>query len=243
MKLVKTLKLNYGNLALEAWEKECKEIEAKNQELLASAPIIEVLGWEVRELIAIYEEVDGKWVNSGRKRLSDTINEVISHRDAWVLGLSISDLPQEGEAIIKNYSVKRSLFKKQEDVVTTPLPEKPQVKPLTSDNACEEIKVVNPLLKIPSYYLRDWGRTEGGYEWHWVFFDKVLKFEFFNRDLGEDGSIKVHRRWFRKETYKVFPDRLEVWEEEIFKDRFPYNRGVGDIGDVGLGSWSDKGYF
>ena len=243
MKLVKTICLNYGNHALEAWENACKEIKKKNQELLESAPVVEIEGWETRELIAVYEEIDNKWVNSGKKRLSDTINMITTHKEAWVLGLNLCDLPQEGEAVVSNFLVKKAVFKKQQEVELLTLPEKPSCALLTSDNACEEMKKVNNLLSIPSYYLRDWGRIEGGFEWNWVFDTKVLKFEFFDRDLGEDGYITVHRRWFRKETYRVFPDRLEVWEEEIFKDRFPYDRGVGDIRDAGVGSWSDKGYF
>jgi hypothetical protein len=231
MKLTKTIKLDFD--ALTAWEQKCRRINALNESAKTNQKYIEIDGWEAKEVF--------HW------GISDT-HIIYNAFQARVLGLDISALPAEGIAEIKNFVVEKKVIQVTQLLELQELPPKPEVKIFNRLAAYKELKKVQPKWDGQAYDLNDhyWENgkkvePENFYTASYTFFEKVLKVESFWRDLGEDGKILVTRKHYKQEIYRIFPDRLEVWEQEYVDEILP--KRSGSVGDVGIGSWSDKGYF
>ena len=244
MKLIRTINLDFGNLALAAWEQECEKINAANEAAKNNPVYEEVDGWEAREVF------DGKWSEDGKERISDHLIKIENSFDARVLGLDFASLPEDGSVRIKNYLVEKKIILVAQKIELQELPSKPDVKVLNKLSAYEIIKSQQPNLKIQFYDLIDHFWENGKkvapivfYTTSWTYFDNVVQIETFWRDLGEDGKIFVTRKHYKQEIYRVYPDKFEVWEAEYYDEILPRREGSSSVGECGIGSWSDKGYF
>jgi hypothetical protein len=220
MKLIKTVELNFGNKALADWEQECEKINTANDTARNNLSHEEIDGWEAREVF------DAKWSDDGKERVSDHVNIISCHDHARHLGLDFSFFPIEGSARIKNFLVEKKRVLVVQEVELQELPPKPVVNVLSKLFAWDIIKSHNPDFDLQSYELGDhfWQdgkkiHPENFYTASHVF-NQVIKSESFWRDLGEEGKLFVISKYYRKEIYRVYPDRFEIWETQVSEEEF-----------------------
>jgi len=237
MKLIKTVELNFGNKALADWEQECEAVRLHNQNLLPT--------WQEVKLYTIYKSSDFDASSVWEQ-------DITEKRATWLLNLEeIAPVVQKDDWCNTKYEIVESGTKILE-VAAEQLPEppKPEVRIFNRQLAYDELLKVQPKLKaiqphdLNNYHfdenLGQYVCPDNCYVATWTY-PKVLRMDTFWRDLGEDGRIFVTRKYYKQELYRVFPDRLEVWEKEYCDEILP--EGGGSVGEAGIGSWSDKGIF
>ena len=232
MKLIKKIKLDFGNDALADWEQECEKINAANKAAKNNPVYEKIDGWEAREVF------DAKWSEDGKERISDHVNVIKNSFDARILGLDFSALPQEGVARVKNYLVERKVILADQEVELQELPPKPVVKVLNKSSAYDVIKAEQPKIKIQAYDLSNFHfdenlgqyvRPENFYITTYHDRSNVVSIMVEAETKQEYDSCKglyvynhhyaAVTKTYKKYTYKVLVNRLEVWEDTFEETR------------------------
>jgi hypothetical protein len=203
MKLIQTIALKNTVSEIASWEAQCKEIDSQNGKIKAA--VKKVSGFSVQEKFS--------WgVREGELGSSQVVSNVFQ------FGLNSDSFPPEESFWVKSKNG-TEYFVERVQVAESPklleYPQKPEEIKFNRHFSEKAIRGFNPDVTYESLTaMRD---RDGYKEFTWWFPGKIAAID--KPQKGDYGGWHITKRIFAHE-YRVYPDRLEVWEKVVFSHSY-----------------------